>query len=812
MAAALGYTEESDAVPTAVPGFVEPGVGRSSSSQWRHSHWRSSPEARAGRHEFDCQSSEKQAPDCACPSPPVPPPGIPAGWAGCREDRRYEERSTSDGDSGVGDIGDSSSVGSSGRRSTARTDPIPCTAGGKRPQESDFNHCSTPQAFIRCGPHHRVELNVLNKDDVEALHDIWWRYRDDLTWPSYEKKPEFTDEDYNTFLDIAQKVVNKMVEEYQQPMVLDQATISNTNHIGHPPHADNIQFDSVWWKGKKIRSEDEVIAAQEGAYVLWRPEKTSYRSYSCSISLSDPSDFEGGEVQFFAKFGDKDPIASYKCGEGQGVAFCGCQRNIHAVTGVRSGFRLVLLVWTRPPNVRVPESQTQTCYFRPGTGKGVWLTTADMLKQQARKRGREPLQAWVPKDDDDDDCECEKCVMERKKLAWKDRFTVARRGKDGERSKASSSPTPTTSAGNSPRTGSEPLASLHAEQPAYGELQQSRDSSQCEGDVPISALSEHSLHCPHRQGIIRCRTHERRELDNVLTAQEIRDLHLLWKCHRDDLTNPWYDKKPEFENSQFYTFKRCAQKVVDAMAEFYGEPLVLDQATVSCTNHLGHPPHADNVQFDSVWWRGHKVRTKDELVAVRGGAEALFRDVKTNYRNYGASVALTNPWQYGGGDLEFYDEWGQVEPCQKYRPSQGSGVACCGCQKSIHAVTGVKWGFRLVLLVWTRSPDVYVPTDQKHVCFFRPGTGQSVWLTSADLERYPVGKAQRFGGDLDEDAQRFAKSQRRAEAQDSWGDAGSYAEEEPFEEDGEDEAFGVAGEEQGGCDEEEEEEEEAEDQ
>jgi len=254
----------------------------------------------------------------------------------------------------------------------------------------------------------------------------------------------------------------------------------------------------------------------------------------------------------------------------------------------------------------------------------------------------------------------------------------------------------------------------------------------------------------------------------VLTAQEIRELHLIWQCHRDDLTNPWYDKKPELEDSQFETFERCSQKVVDAMVKLYDEPLVLDQATISCTNHFGHPPHADNMQFDSVWWRGHKVRAKDELVAVRGGAEAWFKDVKTNYRNYGASIALTDPWQYGGGDLEFYDEWGRVDPCEKYRDHQGSGVACCGCQKSIHAVTGVKWGMRLVLLVWTRSPDVPVPQDQAHVCFFRPGTGSSVWLTTADLERCPFRKVPRCSGSM-------------KEVCDSWRD----------EIDEEDEAFGA---------------------
>merc|ERR1712125_51596 len=106
---------------------------------------------------------------------------------------------------------------------------------------------------------------------------------------------------------------------------------------------------------------------------------------------------------------------------------------------------------------------------------------------------------------------------------------------------------------------------------------------------------------------------------------------------------------------------------------------------------------------------------------------------KTSYRNYSASVPLNESWEYGGGDLEFYDSWGQRDPVCKRRYSPGSGVAFCGCQKNIHAVTGVTWGFRLVMLIWTRPKGVEVPEDQRHVCYFRPGTGLSVWLTTAEL-------------------------------------------------------------------------------
>lgn len=126
------------------------------------------------------------------------------------------------------------------------------------------------------------------------------------------------------------------------------------------------------------------------------------------------------------------------------MAFCGCHRNMHAVTGVTKGFRLVFLVWTRPHHVRATSRKglefkelrcrrasrtsaprlstsnssdffildvfglTQSSgeiatqhlkldgpvedvagYFRPGTGSGIWLTTADIQKHLAKRAGRD---------------------------------------------------------------------------------------------------------------------------------------------------------------------------------------------------------------------------------------------------------------------------------------------------------------------------------------------------------------------------------------------------------------------------------------
>jgi len=553
---------------------------------------------------------------------------------------------------------------------------VPCTANGKVPIASDFEHCPHLQSFVRCGPHHRAELHVLDEDDIAILKRIWRRYQDDLTEPYYEKKPEFSDSDFDDFYSIACKVVNAMVAEYKVPMILDQATISNTNHVGHPPHADNIQFDSVWWKGKKIPKQDEVQAAREGAYVLWRNEKTSYRSYSCSVSLCDPDGYQGGAVQFFRGFGIKEPIARYKCKEGHGIAFCGCHRNIHAVTGVTSGFRLVLLVWTRPPEVRVPESQATVCYFRPGTGLGVWLTTADILRHLSRRAGREG-QVWLPVAEDDGVCQCETCISERQKTSWKECLAQGAGTASGK-------------------------------------------------------TNAQVWHCPLPTQPALCMSHGWRRMGKVLSLGDLRSLLSLWERYNDDLC--WYERKPEYTPKQLADFTLIARKVVAAMGRAFNEELELDQAAVNCTSYQGHPPHADNMQFDSVWWQGQRIRERDEVLAAQGGAHVHFRRSWTAHRNYCASVLLVDPSEYGGGELEFFNTWGEKEPCDKVKPGAGEGYTYCGCQKSIHAVRGVRWGSRMVLLVWTR-PKGSKPAGEAGTCYFKPGSGPSIWLTSEDVDK-----------------------------------------------------------------------------
>ena len=78
--------------------------------------------------------------------------------------------------------------------------------------------------------------------------------------------------DFDTFYAIAQKVVDAMVDEYQVPMVLDQATVSNTNHHGHPPHADTRRV--FCWKCLAVRTlesaSEELLHTHIYIYIYYK--------------------------------------------------------------------------------------------------------------------------------------------------------------------------------------------------------------------------------------------------------------------------------------------------------------------------------------------------------------------------------------------------------------------------------------------------------------------------------------------------------------------------------------------------------------
>jgi PKHD-type hydroxylase len=79
------------------------------------------------------------------------------------------------------------------------------------------------------------------------------------------------------------------------------------------------------------------------AYVS-KESASPYRKLSVSVLLSDPQDFEGGELLIYD--GDMEPLKPLN-GQGSVVVFD--SRDYHAVTPVTSGVRYSLVMWATGP-------------------------------------------------------------------------------------------------------------------------------------------------------------------------------------------------------------------------------------------------------------------------------------------------------------------------------------------------------------------------------------------------------------------------------------------------------------------------------
>lgn len=247
---------------------------------------------------------------------------------------------------------------------------------------SEKNYDFRPEEVLHCKPPHKpIEMiDVLTKEDMTTLREVWGAYCDNLDCPRLTAKPILSCEHMQNYHRIVLKVVQRIADIKQVPLSLDQATISATSAVGHKRHADNLVF-GVWRYGYRVPGPvDRELseARKDGAEIWWKPNTTCHRNYAASLNLVDPSEFQGGEVSFFRTLGAVEPYATYKAQAGSGIVFCGCDECMHEVSGVTGGFRLCLLVWTRDAGIITPAKSKTTHYHRPGTGDAVWLTLADL--------------------------------------------------------------------------------------------------------------------------------------------------------------------------------------------------------------------------------------------------------------------------------------------------------------------------------------------------------------------------------------------------------------------------------------------------
>mmetsp|Transcript_22102 Transcript_22102/g.69275 ORF Transcript_22102/g.69275 Transcript_22102/m.69275 type:complete len:365 (-) Transcript_22102:29-1123(-) len=158
-------------------------------------------------------------------------------------------------------------------------------------------------------------------------------------------------EEHHRFWGVCDRLARAVGSYEGREQLLDCATVSRTAPRGHAPHVDN---------------EMEVFVG--GGESVWVPNNSGHRSWSASVMLSEPSEYEGGEFVFY-RARDRKALATLKEPAGTMVAFRGDRHHCHGVHPVRGGCRRVLLLFFREGP---PGPAAARFYHRDGTGRAVF--------------------------------------------------------------------------------------------------------------------------------------------------------------------------------------------------------------------------------------------------------------------------------------------------------------------------------------------------------------------------------------------------------------------------------------------------------
>jgi len=154
------------------------------------------------------------------------------------------------------------------------------------------------------------------------------------------------------------------------------------------------------------------------------------------------------------------------------------------------------------------------------------------------------------------------------------------------------------------------------------------------------------------------------------------------------------------------TLRKICGRILRAVANYEGEAHFLDLAIISNTAPSGHKPHIDNEKL---------VRNADGTCCWVPGF--------SGHRTWSASVMLSEPSEYGGGELVFYDARSR-KPRVQLKQRQGAGFIFRGDRWHAHGVNPITWGTRLVLVVFLRGD----PRPQVPRLYTRAGLGRAVYL------------------------------------------------------------------------------------
>eukprot|EP00927_Polykrikos_kofoidii_P074603 TRINITY_DN70618_c0_g1_i1.p1 TRINITY_DN70618_c0_g1~~TRINITY_DN70618_c0_g1_i1.p1 ORF type:complete len:381 (-),score=45.15 TRINITY_DN70618_c0_g1_i1:25-1080(-) len=155
-------------------------------------------------------------------------------------------------------------------------------------------------------------------------------------------------------LSICSRLARAVAHHDGRPHFLDLAILSRTARCGHRPHVDNER--PVWLPDGTCR---------------WVAGNSGHRTWSISVTLSEPWEYEDGELVFYNPPPSKRAArVAFKERAGAAIAFRGDRHHPHGVNPVPSGDRHVLVVFLRgsPEGAPVPR-----LLKRQGNGVAVFV-------------------------------------------------------------------------------------------------------------------------------------------------------------------------------------------------------------------------------------------------------------------------------------------------------------------------------------------------------------------------------------------------------------------------------------------------------
>jgi len=158
---------------------------------------------------------------------------------------------------------------------------------------------------------------ILTEEECDYLVELTDKTHD---YNGYAKLRGIDDEQYNRLEASTEKVIDYINAFSGRSDKIDHLALRRTPRKGVRAHADNMHWE-------KSNSS-------------WVPNGSGHRTWSATVLLNHPHEYEGGTFRFH-----EPKREDIKPGKGQLIVFDASEKNVHSVDTVPTGHRYTLLVW-----------------------------------------------------------------------------------------------------------------------------------------------------------------------------------------------------------------------------------------------------------------------------------------------------------------------------------------------------------------------------------------------------------------------------------------------------------------------------------